>query len=200
MGIIHSAHLTFVAVLSSCAISAPCLSFDFPLTESSVRDAYFLGVRQGGVAPETLNQYSRRIDDLHQGNCVSSARIETPFLQVAQYVGGMPNYSAQDAVKEFFGRPMKVRLFLDICYMREAPPPNSVKLRFIQNKKTITSDTDVRSVYSERFSDTSFLLPNGESARLEFDSKKLDSSTLTILIDTPNGLHGETSFDLQSLR
>lgn len=112
----------------------------------------------------------------------------------------MPNYSAQDAVKEFSQRSMPVRVFLDICYMREAPPPNSVRLRFIQNKKTITPGTDVRSAFSERFSETSFLLPNGESAKLEFDPKKLDSSVLTILIDTPNGQHAETSFDLQLLR
>jgi len=115
-------------------------------------------------------------------------------------VGSIANYSAQDAVKELSGRPTKLRVFLDICYMREAPPPNSVKLKFIQNKKEVLPATDVRSAFAERFSETSFLLPNGESAKLEFDPMTLDSSTLTILIDTPNGQYAETTFDLQSLR
>jgi hypothetical protein len=79
---------------------------------------------------------------------------------------------------------MPVRLYLDLCYMREAPPPNSVNLRFVQNKNVITPESDVHSVYSERFSETSFLLPNGERAKLEFDPKNLGSSTLTVLIDT----------------
>lgn len=188
------------AFLLGLILASPGFSFDFPLTEGSIRDAYFLGTRQGGVSPDVLKQYSRGIDELHEGNCISKTRIETPFLQIAEYVGSIPNYSAQDAVKELYGRPMKLRLFLDICYMREAPPPNSVKLKFIQNTKEILPMTDVRSAFAERFSETSFLLPNGEKAELEFDPKKLDSSTLTILIDTPNGQHAETAFDLQSLR
>jgi hypothetical protein len=188
------------ALFLGFVLASPGFSFDFPLTDSSIRDAYFLGTRQSGVSPDVLKQYSRGIDELHQGNCISKARIETPFLQIAEYVGSIPNYSAQDAVKELSGRPTKLRVFLDICYMREAPPPNSVKLKFIQNKKEVLPATDVRSAFAERFSETSFLLPNGERAELEFDPKKLDSSTLTILIDTPSGQHAETTFDLQSLR
>ena len=170
-----------------------------PTNRELIRDAYFLGVRQGGISPDILKQYSREIDELHQGNCVSKARIETPFLQIAQYVGSVPNYSAQDAVKEFSGRTMRVRLFLDVCYMVKAPPPGSVKLRFVQYKKDVVPITDVRSPFAERLNET-FLLPNGESAQVEFDPGKLDASILTILIDTPNGQHAETSFDLGALK
>ena len=119
------------ALFLGLILASPGFSFDFPLTDSSSREAYFLGTRQGGISPDVLKQYSRGIDELHQGNCISKARIETPFLQIAEYVGSIPNYSAQDAVKELSGRPTKLRVFLDICYMREAPPPNSVKLKFI---------------------------------------------------------------------
>lgn len=83
--------------------------------------------------------------------------------------------------------------------MREAPPPNSVKIKFIPNKKEVIPSTDIRSAYSERIGD-SFLPANGERAKLEFDPNKLDSSTLTILIDAANGQHAEIEFDLQSLR
>jgi hypothetical protein len=191
--------LQLFALFFACILSLPCLGFD-SLTESSIRDAYFLGSRPGGVSPEILGRYARQIDELHQGNCVSKARIETPFLQIAEEVASRPNYSAQDAVKEFSGRPTSLRVFLDICYMSEAPAPHSVKLRFFQNTKEVLSTTDNRSAFAERFNKTSFLPPNGESAKLEFDPKNLDSSALTILIDTPNGQHAETIFDLQSLR
>ncbi len=178
----------------------PAFSFDFPLTDSSIRDAYFLGRRQGGIPSDILKRYSRSIDELHQGNCVSQARIETPFLQMVEYAASMPNYSAQDAVQELSKRSVSVHLFIDICYVQEAPPPYSVKLKFIQNKKEVIPVVDDRSPFAERFSDTSFLLPNGESAELQFDPRKLDSSELKILIDTPNGQHAETTFHLQSLR
>ena len=179
---------------------ASASAYDYPLTQTAVRDAYYLGRRQGSVPPDVLKQYSHWVSDLHQGNCTSEARIETPFLQIAEYVGSVPNYSSQDAVKEFYDQPMVLRIFLNICYMREAPPPNSVRIKFIQNKKEVLPATDIRSAYAERFSETSFLRANGESAKLQFDPKKLDSSTLTIQIDTPDGQHAETEFDLQSLR
>ena len=41
---------------------------------------------------------------------------------------------------------------------------------------------------------------NGERVRLEFNSKQIDSSTLTIRIDTPDKQHSEVDFDLQVLR
>jgi hypothetical protein len=41
---------------------------------------------------------------------------------------------------------------------------------------------------------------NGERVRLEFKSSQIDSSTLIILIDTPDKQHAEVNFDLQTLR
>ena len=190
----------FAALFLSAILAQPGFTYDFPLTQTAIRDAYFLGTRHGSVSPDFLKQYSRRIADLHQGNCTTEARLETPFLQIAEYVGSVPNYSSQDAVKQFYEQPVIFRVFLNICYMTEAPPPNSVKIKFLQNKKEVLPDSDVRSTYAERFSETSFLLPDGESAKLEFDPKKLDSSTLTIWIDTPNGQHAGTQFDLEGLR
>lgn len=143
---------TFAALALTSFLAFPAFPFDYPLTDTSIRDAYFLGRREGGIPSDIRKPYSRSIDKLHQGNCVSKARIETPFLQMAEYAGSMPPIA------------------------------------------------DDRSPFAERFSDTSFLLPNGESAELQFDPKSLDSSDLKILIDTPDGQHAETSFDLQSLR
>ena len=112
----------------------------------------------------------------------------------------MPNYSAQDAVKAFYEKPMVLRIFLDICYMREAPPPNSVRIRVLQDKKVVAPASDTRTAFAERFTEESFLLPNGEKAVLEFNPQKMDSSTLTIRMDTPDGQHVECMFDMQAIR
>lgn len=98
-------------LLLSAILALPAFAYNYPLTSSAIRDAYFLGAREGGISPDLLKQYSRRVVALHHGNCTSEARIETPFLQIAEYVGSVPNYSSQDAVKEFYDRPMVLRIF-----------------------------------------------------------------------------------------
>ena len=188
------------AIFLSLAVSLPAGAYDYPLTSSAIRDAYFLGTRQGGLLPEFLNQYSLPVRELREGSCTSAIRLETPFLQIVQYIGGVPNYSSQDAVKDFYEKPMKFRIFLNICYMRGAPPPNSIKIKVLQNKKVILPDLDTRSAYAEPIDENAALPPNGEKVQLEFDAAKLDSSTLTVRIDTPDDQHASIDFDLQTLR
>ncbi|HTB95196.1 MAG TPA: hypothetical protein VK728_20345 [Candidatus Sulfotelmatobacter sp.] len=196
----QSVILKAMALVLSLAVALPASAYDYPLTSSAIRDAYFLGIRQGGLSPQFLAPYSLFISDLHQGSCTSEIRVETPFLQIVAYAGGAPNYSSQDAVKEFYDKPMKLRMLLNICYMRLAPPPNSVKIKVIQNKKEIVPETDTRLAYAEPLDGPSELPPNGEKVQLEFDAAKIDSSMCTIVIDTPNDQHVKVELDLESLR
>ena len=117
----RDAFLKFLALILSLAVASPAVAYDYPLTTSAIRDAHFLGIRQGGLAPQFLASYSHFVSDLHQGSCTSEIRLETPFLQVVAYAGGVPNYSSQDAVKDFYDKPMKFRMILNICYMSGAP-------------------------------------------------------------------------------
>lgn len=189
-----------LAMVASLAMALPAAAYDYPLSPTAIRDAYFLGRRQGGLSPEVLAPYSQFVSDLHQGSCTSEIRLETPFLQVVAYTSGVPNYSSQDAVKDFYDKAMKFRMFLNICYMRGAPPPNSVRIKVIQNKKELVPETDTRLAYAEPINELSTLPPNGEKVQLEFDAGKIDSSTFTIFIDTPNNQHARVEIELQSLR
>jgi hypothetical protein len=189
-----------VAFSLALLLAFPVWGYDSPVSQSAIRDAYFLGSRSGGVSPDFLKKYARPIGELHEGTCTSEVRIETPFLQIAQYSGSAPNYSSQDAVKEFYERPMVLQVFLYICYMRQAPPPNSVKIRFFQNKKEIYPGSETRDDYAEPINEYSYFPNNGERATFEFDSRKIDGSTLTIQINTPNEQRVETEFDLSRVR
>ncbi|HKI12903.1 MAG TPA: hypothetical protein VKA02_12360 [Candidatus Acidoferrum sp.] len=204
MSLIRSPHgtplLRLLAAGLGLLLAMPVGAYDFPLTSSAIRDAYFLGIRQGSLDAQFRAKYERAVPELKQGNCTTQIRIETPFLQVAESLSTMPNYSAQDAVKAFYEKPMVSRIFLDICYMREAPPPNSVRIRVLQSKKVVAPASDTRTAFAERFTEESFLLPNGEKAVLEFNPQKIDSSTLTIWMDTPDGQHAECVFDMQAIR
>ena len=189
-----------LATLLSLTLALPVSAYDSYLSQQAIRDAYFLGARQGGLTPQFLARYSHWVPDLHQGSCTSEIRLETPFLQVADYTSKVPNYSSQDAVKDFYNKPMKFRVFLNICYMPEAPPPNSVTIKIVQNKKEIVPSSDTRLFYAEPAGELGVLPPNGEKVQLEFAAEKIDSSTLTIRIDTPDGQHATAEFDLQSIR
>ncbi|HKM65862.1 MAG TPA: hypothetical protein VJX70_01745 [Candidatus Acidoferrum sp.] len=190
----------FLVVALGSLLALPAGAYDFPLTSGAIRDAYFLGIRQGSLDAQFRAKYARAVPELKQGNCTTQIRIDTPFLQVADYISSVPNYSSQDAVKAFYEKPMVLRIFLDICYMREAPPPNSVQIRVLQNKKLVPPVTDTRTAFAERFTEESFLLPNGEKAVLEFNPQKIDSSALTIQIDTLDGQHAECVYDMQAIR
>jgi hypothetical protein len=76
-------------------------AYDYPLTSTAIRDAYFEWRREGGLAPSFLAKYSKRTSELHQGSCTSEVRIEAPFFQVTESTSTIPSYSSRDAVKEF---------------------------------------------------------------------------------------------------
>jgi hypothetical protein len=194
------AHLSWLAPLLALFLAFPVSAYDdIPHSASAIRDAYFLGTRKGGLTPDILAPYAHWIPELKEGTCTSQARLETPFLQVADYVGKAGNYSSQDAVKEFYGKQMVLRVYLDICYKPNAPL-NAIKTKVIQNRKEITPLSEESSPYIPRVTVLTTLPPNGEQVQLEFRSSQIDSSTLTIRIDTPDKQHAEVEFDLQTLR
>ena len=152
----------------------------------------------GGFNPDFMAGYARLVPDLRQGNCTSDVRIETPFLQIADYSSKVPNYSAQSAVKDFSGKHIPFRIYLDVCYRQHAPA-NAVTVKIVQNKKEVVPVSFESSPYSEA-TEFGSLPPNGEQIVLEFTSSQIDSSDLAILIDTSDGQHAETSFNLQTIR
>jgi hypothetical protein len=190
-----------IACALALLIASPARSYEFPLTSGAIRDAYFLGTRQAGTGDGFLAEYTHSVPTLRvNDNLITRIRIQTPFLQVAAYAGKTLNYNAQDAVKDFYGKPAVFRMTLEICYMVDAPEPNSVKITVIQNDKPILPQSDERSAFFPATDPYTPAVDVGEIVNLEFDPAKLDSSTLTIRIDTPDDQHAQTEFDLQSLR
>lgn len=179
----------------------PAWGYDFPLSSNAIRDAYFLGTRQAVAGSNFLLEYRHTIPTLKVGeNFVTRVRIETPFLQVADHASKALNYSAQAAVKDFYDKPAVFRMYLEICYMQDAPLPNAVTITVLQNDKEIPPKSDDRSAFFPATDPYTYMPNIGEKVKLEFDPQKLDSSTLIVRIDTPDGQHGKTEFDLQSLR
>lgn len=180
-------------------LAAPLLAYDYPLSQEAIRDAYTLGTRQTSLGANFLSAYTNAIPDLSVGDYASSVTIETPFTHVAIHAGKMLNYSAQDAIQEFYGKPMTFRIHLEICYMVDAPS-DAIEVTILQNKDEIDPDSEDRSGYFPA-TDVYDRSPRiGETIDLGFKAERIDASSLKIIIDTPDGQHAESSFDLSSLR
>jgi hypothetical protein len=191
----------FACVAMALLLTVPAWSYDFPLTESGIRDAYFLGTRRAAMGDDFLARYAHPLPALRVGdNFVSRVRIETPFLQVAAHTSRTLNYNAQDAVKDFYDKPAVFRMTLEICYMVDAPKPNSVRITITQNGKQVEPSSDERSAFFPATDPYTSAVDIGEIVKLEFDPRKFASSTLTIQIDTPDDQHAKAEFDLQTLR
>jgi hypothetical protein len=188
-----------LALFLALVLAHAVLAYDFPLSAESIREAYAIGQRHDGGF---LARYKRSIPSLKEkeGGCISDVRVETPFLQVVSFAENAPNYSMQDAAKQFYDKPLPFRIYLDICYMPSAPPPGSIEINIFQNKKAIVPVTDNRSPYIPVVDVGWTLPPNGEQVQLEFLPDKISSSTLTIQIDTPDDQHAEVELDLTRLR
>jgi hypothetical protein len=181
------------------SLAVPIKAYDFPLTSNAIRDAYFLGTRAGGLGERFLADYRRTIPSLRVAEFTSFVQIETPFVQVALRSGKALNYSAQDAVRDFLDKPAAFRLHLEICYMPDAPP-NAVKIKLLQNKREILPESENRAAFYPPTDPHTSALAIGESIGLEIRPEKIDSSTLTVQIDTPDGRRAIANLDLQVLR
>jgi hypothetical protein len=189
-----------LAAILGVLLALPAGAYDFPLSSSAIRDAYFLGKQQTGLGTDFLAKYSRSIPELKVDPYTSRVRIETPFSQVAEQASQTLNYRAQDAVKDFYGKRAVLRMHLEICYQADAPLSNSVRISMTQKNKPIAALSEKRSAFFPS-SDVYTRVPNlGEKVTLEFDPGKFDSSTLTIQIDTPNGQHADCVIDMQTIR
>jgi hypothetical protein len=188
------------AVLMALFLAVPLNAYDdIPSSEKSIRDAYFLGTRQESLTRKFLARYAHWVPELKEGTCTSQVRLETPFLQVADYASKAPNLSSQDAVKQVYGKQMFLRVYLDICYKPNAPL-NAIKVKVFQNKREIVPSSAETRPYVPRIDELATLPANGERVRLELKSNQIDSSTILFRIDTPDHQQAEVAFDMQTLR
>jgi hypothetical protein len=94
---------------------------------------------------------------------------------------------------------MVLRMYLDICYQPNARL-HALKIKVFQNKKEIAPLSAESNPCIPRVTELTTLPADGEQLRLEFKSDQIDSSTLSIRIETPDHQYVEHLFDMQALR
>jgi hypothetical protein len=190
----------FLLVLLAAA-ALPALAYEYPLSSYAIREAYFLGTGAKGTDPDFYSGYWQKLDMPKKRQRYSQVMIETPYLHVAEYSRGTPNYTAQDAIKDFLDKPMDFRVYLDVYFdAPESGDPKPVVFKLIQQDKEIVPQSVERWPMSRFRDENTHDESVGERIWLKFSADKIKSSDLTIEVDAPDGEHAEATFDMEKVR
>ena len=85
------------AVVTVFVAAAPLSAFQYPLSETASRSAYFLGQRHDETVGEFFASYSKHLPPPKSGLYVSDISFLTPFAQLVEYSGHQGISSAQQA-------------------------------------------------------------------------------------------------------
>jgi hypothetical protein len=97
--------------------STPSPAFDTPLSDTAVREAYFLGQHRDQIMGRFLEKYTKHLPAPMAGPYVSTITFLTPFAQVVQSSSQHPNgYSAQQAELDHRGQAESVKVVIEIQF------------------------------------------------------------------------------------
>jgi hypothetical protein len=203
-------------------LSQPIFAFQIPLSETAVREAYFLGQRNDQKTADLFKLYTVSLPLPDKGPYVSEIRLLTPYAQVvsnsAQHSIG---YSAQQAAADYHGRGdtilVQVRIELTVTYTYEDAARTATdtagelnrhldpedfwrgfRFSISQNDKSFEpSDVTAYTIYAQASGADNF---RGTVVWLEFDANDFADVPAQVVVTTPAGLHSVATFDLENLR
>jgi len=114
---------SMAAVLATLLVSPSSFAFDSPLSDTAVREAYFLGQRHDESFPLFLEKYIKRLPTPKTGPHIASIAFFTPFALFAQFSSRHPNdYSAQQAQLDHRAQAESVKVVVTI-YLTDSYGP-----------------------------------------------------------------------------
>jgi hypothetical protein len=220
----RSGLLAFLAVAGCIlAIALPALAYQYPLSSTDIRNAYFIGIHNDELTAAFFANYTRNLSAPNTGPYVAEIDLDTPYLQVARRAAGAVNYDSLDAVQEFQDKPMvfhvNVQFFFTDTY-RPSPLPyeggiplaqlvypdfwNDFKVRLFQGSKEIHAKSirgaPIYPSWGGGDGEGPPPLPMGGRIVVDYDPEKIDTADATVEVLTPDGQDIEVPFDLSSLR
>jgi hypothetical protein len=209
-------------LLALLILSTPALAFTVPLTDESIRDAYFLGQRRDDSTTKYLAQYKKSLPAPTTGPQIATIEFLTPFAQLVLLSSRRTNYSAQQATQEH--RPEKETVLISIQVQltdsygsfTSLPPTNSdsatrYKLRppdfwkdfniAVNQNNQVLKATDLTGepTYVCGGEGTDCVL-TGATIHLEFPATLFTSDSADIHVTPPQGPEVAVTFNLTTLR
>jgi len=204
------------------AFPLPSCAFDTPLSDTAVRQAYFMGQRHDESYARFLDKYSKHLAPPKTGPFLSSVTFLTPYALLAQLSSQrLFGYSAQQAELEHRDMLETVKLIVEIqltesygAVMSNANGRTSgtpwdylarptdfgrdFQITVVSNKKVL-SPLIYTGAPDYICGDGGCSLV-GATVELEFLADSLASDSATIEINPPEGEQVVVDFDLSSLR
>lgn len=215
-----SSRSIFAAMLAPFLAAAPLSAFQFPLSETASRSAYFLGQRHDETVGEFLALYSKHLPPPKTGFYVSDISFLTPYAQLVQYSSRQGIYSAQqaeaDGPKNFSTVEIAVYIYFNNPGTSSAPPRFQSSLpgtEFPNGSGNSWRDYTVRvfdggelreplsiSGQSQRRCSRRGCVSVGTAILLSMPAEIFTSDHATVEVTTPDGQFVSADFDLASLR
>ncbi|MBS1841085.1 MAG: hypothetical protein JSS69_03545 [Acidobacteria bacterium] len=218
-----TARTTF-ALLLTLVLVIPSFAFELPLTDHSVREAYFLGQHHDASTESALKPYLHTFPPPKLGAYISDIRLLTPYAQVIDISNSHSSgYSAQQAAADYHARGeivivrFHIRFTPTYSYIKsgndrfDADTKQGIHVRsedFWQDFKAGLSQDHGQwlqplsrqgePVYVETSEGGGIM--DGAYIWLTFEAREVLSETVTAEIYTPDGQYVTSDFDLATLR
>lgn len=186
-------------------------AYEYPLSSTAIREAYFLGRSSGERLTDFLAQYTRNLPLPKNGPYIETIELDTPYAGVVQRARSTPNYYTPDAVEEFLGKPgifrARVSIYLTPTYSRLTTSRNGepqslspdfwrdFKIELSQAGKSVEPDSiegePIYGAWNELV---------GAGVELDYRAEKIASASAVITVTPPEGAKAEADFDLARLK
>lgn len=200
--------------MSLCLVALRGAAYVHPLSEESLREAYFLGrTTDAAKVANFLGRYVRRFPIPAEGPHVAEIEFRTPYEQVVlRSWQNSIGYSAQQAQQDYSARPdlvvIRVLIYFTPTYGLNAAPTDS-------KGQAVSRSADFWREFQFRVAQGNDIEPRKTSARpiyrrggglggaevfLEFGASQFVSRTVLVSVTTPSSVTVMTEFDLGHLQ
>jgi hypothetical protein len=208
---------------STLLLSTPSTAFDSPLSDTAIREAYFLGQHHDEFFADFIQKYVVALPLPNSGPQIASVSLLTPYAVAAVYSNQQSgSYSAQQAQLDHDKQPEFVRVVVQIWLTESYGPyivgptgsrsdspkgftPRSpdfwreFRVRVIQKDQVLVPLNATGEPSFNCREDSSCLL-SGATLTFDYPAAAFSQDTATVLVTPPEGDPVSVDFDLPSLR
>src|SRR5712692_8391454 len=202
-------------VLGLCLVfTQSAAPYIYPLSEESVREAYFLGrTTDLEKLAKFLGQYVYHFPYPVNGPYVEEVEFRTPYEQIVRRSWeNSAGYSAQQAQKDYAAQPnlvvVRVLIYLTPTYAGTTTHPSGSRGQPGERPEDFWREFAIRVVQGQtiepkKVSGTRFRRGRGlggAEVLLEFDAAQFDPGTVRVEVTGPDGKTLQAKFDLNPIR
>ncbi len=215
--------LSALLATSTLLLPTPSTAFDSPLSDTAIREAYFLGQHHDEFFTDFIQKYVVALPMPHSGPHIASVSLLTPYAVAAVYSNQQSGiYSAQQAQLDHDKQPEFVRVVVRIWLTESYGPyivgqtgsrPDSPKgftprspdfwrefrVRVLQ-KDQLLVPVNATGEPSFNCRDDSSCLLSGATLTFDYPAAGFSQDTAAVLVTPPEGDPVSVDFDLSSLR